>query len=103
MRSHKFALVRIPANLSFDDLHLALNPDSGTVEFDWAPLREIMAANTELTLGSDAEVMDLIGAWYSYLRLEGYQHEVAEQCLVSCEAEKAFGIGRMAAGPDTVH
>jgi hypothetical protein len=103
MGSMKFSMVRIPDDLSFDDLHLDLDPGSGTMEFDWAPLREIMKANAELSLDTEAEVTDLIGAWYQYLRLNGYRHDVAEQYLSSCEAEEQFGVDRLSSGPDTFH
>jgi len=103
MSSTKFAMVRIPSDLSFDDLHLTVDADSGTMEFDWAPLREILEANADLTLSRDEEISELIGAWYGYLRLSGYRHDVAERCLAKCEAERALGIDRMLAGPDTIH
>ena len=101
--STEFSVTKIPDDLSFDALNLAIDPDTGTLEFDWAPLREILALNPELSLNSDSAVIDLIGAWYSYLRLNGYRHEVAEQYLLSCEAAREFGAGHLFAGPDTVH
>jgi hypothetical protein len=103
MPDRDFALVRIPADLSFDDLHLEMDPVGNTLEFDWAPLRSIVEANADLTLTCDAEISELIFAWYGYLRLTGYRHEVAERYQVSCEAVRAFGIGRIVAGPDTAH
>jgi hypothetical protein len=103
MSSGEFALVRIPDHVRFDDLHLEVDAIGDTLEFDWAPLREILEANADLTLRCDADVSELIFAWYGYLRLGGYRHEVAERYRVSCEAVRAFGIGRIVAGPDTAH
>ena len=99
----KFALVRIPTGLSFEDLHLEVDPIGDMLEFDWAPLREILAANSDLSLRCDADISELIFAWYSYLRLGGYRHEVAERYRMNCEAEREFGVGRIVAGPDTAH
>jgi len=103
MSSGKFALVRIPVDLSFDDLHLEVDPINDMMEFDWAPLREILKANADLTLSCGAEIAELIFAWYGYLRLGGYRHEVAERYRMSCEAARVFGIDRILAGPDTTH
>jgi hypothetical protein len=103
LSSEKFALVRIPADLSFDDLHLEVDAVGDMLEFDWAPLREILKANADLALRCDADISELIFAWYGYLRLGGYRHEVAERYRVNCAAARAFGIGRIVAGPDTAH
>jgi len=103
MSVSRFALVRIPDELSFDDLRLALKPDGRTFQFDWGPIREIMRVNTELSLSHDEEVIDLIGAWYSGLRLRGYRHQLAEQHLATCDALREFGVERLVAGPDTPH
>lgn len=103
MSSGKFAMVRIPPHLSFDDLHLEVDSVNDMMEFDWAPLREILEANADLTLNCDAEISELIFAWYGYLRLGGYRHEIAERYWVSCEAARTFGMGRIMAGPDTMH
>ena len=103
MSRGKFALVRIPAGLSFDELHLEVDPIKDMLEFDWAPLQEILEANIELTLIRDADISELIFAWYGYLRLDGYRHEVAERYRGSWEAARTFGIGRLVAGPDTAH
>jgi hypothetical protein len=103
MDATKFDLVRIPENVSFDDLHLDADPVSDTMEFDWAPLHAILEANADLMLSCDAEVSELIVAWYSYLRLNGYRHEIAEQFFGHFEAAREFGIDRISAGPDTAH
>ena len=99
----EFSVIRIPDELRFDELNLLVDSDSGTLEFDWAPLRRIVELNAEVTLDSDAAVIDLIGAWYSYLRLTGYRHDVAERYFLRCEAVRQFGVGRLFAGPDTLH
>ena len=60
--SIEFSVIRIPDELRFDELNLLVDSDSGTLKFDWAPLRKIVELNAEVTLDSDAAVIDLIGA-----------------------------------------
>jgi len=103
MRSIEFSLIRIPDDLSFDDLNLMIDPDTGTLEFDWGPLRTIVGLNADLSLEAEAAVIELIIAWYGFLRLQGYRHDVAEHYFRDCEAMRQFGAGRVMAGPDTLN
>src|SRR6476620_8358768 len=99
--SIEFSVVKITDEVSFDDLHLEIDPASGALQFDWKPLRQILASNPELTFTHDSQVIDLIAAWYSGLRLSGYRNDAAELFYKQCEALRTFGTSRVFPVPHT--
>lgn len=98
--------ISIPDGLAFADLHMARDPATGDVIFDWAPIEKICAASgLDIALFRDSHednVGGLIVAWYAHARAQGEPIDpVQEQILAEVVAEDALGAYRVQRGPAT--
>src|SRR3990170_5476567 len=91
-------MVSIPEGLDFSELHLARDPRTGAIEFEWAPIERICAASgLDVALfrsGPEDNVAGLITAWYAEHRGHGGAADtVQEDLLAEVRAEDGRGGG----------
>ncbi len=66
--------ISIPEGLAFSDLALSRNPQTGDIEFDWAPIAQICAHNgiDPVALARvPGDVAGLVASWYAQHRRAG--------------------------------
>ena len=90
--------VSIPEGLDFSELHLARDPRTGAIEFEWAPIERICAASgLDVALfrsGPEDNVAGLITAWYAEHRARGGAADpVQEEIIAEARAEDERGGG----------
>lgn len=90
--------ITIPDGVTFADLHLTRDPQTGEIDFDWAPIEAICAASgldIDLLRTSDDNRAALVVAWYTEHRARGGDPDpVQEDLLAEVAAEDARGHGQ---------
>jgi hypothetical protein len=99
--------LHIPSDVQFSDLHLARDPVTKDLSFDWEPLERICQASgitLEQLLEEREEVLaELIVAWYEAHRNSGGEPDlVQEQLIAEAMAEDQFGVAAVQKGNDTI-
>jgi hypothetical protein len=107
MSTSRSVRLRIPADVHFCDLHLARDPVTKDLLFDWEPLERICEASgieLEQLLEQRMEVLaELIVAWYEVHRKSGGEPDlVQEQMVAEVLAEEQFGLAAVQKGNDTL-
>jgi hypothetical protein len=97
--------LHIPSDVDFSDLHLARDPITKDLSFDWEPLERICDASgvkLEKLLEEREEVLaELIVAWYEVHRNSGGEPDlVQEQLIAEAMAENQFGPAAVQKGND---
>lgn len=93
---HKITPISIPVGVSFSELRLARDPQTGDVSFDTSVIERIEAesglpAGFFMSQPEDA-VAALITTWYSqHLAAGGERDEVADDLIAEVRAEDAAG------------
>jgi hypothetical protein len=92
--SKKLMGVKIPEHLRFADLHLARDPQTLAVSFNWEPIEQICERSginlAMLRDGPEDNVAGLIVAWYAHHRAAGgVADPVAEQLIREVRREDA--------------
>lgn len=83
-------VVEIPVSISFDDLELTRNADTGDVEFNPHILEQI-CANNNLPFTQDI-VSTLLAEWYAcHIASGGQLNPAMEQIVAEIEAEQYTG------------
>ncbi|MBS1211036.1 MAG: hypothetical protein H6R19_3434 [Proteobacteria bacterium] len=89
--------VNIPEDVTFADLRLARNQQTGDVIFEWAPIEAICdASGIDVDIfrdGNAGKIGAFIVAWYHAHRFaNGTPDLVAEQLIAEMEARNIAGI-----------
>ena len=92
----KYTLIAIPQGMTFADLRLARDPQTGDVSFDTVIIERIEAASglpAGFLMGQDEDALaDLIATWYaSHLAAGGARDPVADDLIAEVRAEDAAG------------
>lgn len=95
--------VSIPEDISFADLHLQRNQQTGDVIFEWAPIEAICeASGIDIEVfreGNARKISSFILSWYNAHRFAGGTPDlVAEQLIAEHEAGKLAGAVNVQAG-----
>ncbi len=90
--------ISIPDDLDFSELRLTRDPQTGEIEFDWAPIERICAASgLDVALfrsGPEGNVAGFLTAWYfEHLARGGATDPVQEDLLIEMRAEDERGGG----------
>ena len=90
--------ITIPDGVRFADLKLARDPQTGDLEFEWAPLERICeASGIDLAVFRDApedNVAALLVAWYHAALANGEPRDpVQDDLIAEARAEDARGGG----------
>lgn len=92
------ARITIPDGITFADLRLTRDTQTGEIEFDWAPIEAICAASgldIELLRASEDNRAALLTSWYFEHRAHGGAPDpVQEDLLAEVVAEDARGHGQ---------
>jgi hypothetical protein len=99
--------LRIPSDVHFSDLHLARDPVTRDLLFDWEPLERICEESgielEQLVEQSVEVVAGLIVAWYEVHRKSGGEPDlVQEQMIAEVMAEEQYGSAAVQKGTDTL-
>ncbi|MFN2288670.1 MAG: hypothetical protein ABR578_10105, partial [Chromatocurvus sp.] len=89
------ARITIPDHVTFADLHLTRDPQTGGIEFDWAPIEAICVAsglNITLLRESEDNRAGLVVAWYAeHLARGGARDPVQDDLIEEALIEEAHG------------
>ncbi len=84
MDNHPTPLI-IPDDLDFSDLALLLDPDTGDLSFDWAPIERICeASGLEIAIFEDEStdnLSELIIEWYAVHLASGGEPDPVQESL----------------------
>lgn len=98
MAHQKQARIVIPADVQFSDLKLARDPQTGDMEFDWAPIERICAASG-IDIGlfhnqPEDNVGGLLAQWYAQHRAAGGAPDLVMDDLIGeADIEDTHGHG----------
>ena len=90
--------VIIPTDLSFSDLKMARDPQTGDASFDWAPIKRICDASGVhidfLRAGPEDRLASLLTTWYRYhLAAGGLPDPVYADLISEAALEDLHGHG----------
>jgi len=79
--------VTIPEGVNFADLHLARDPATGAVSFDWTPIERICEASgidvATLRHAPEDRVAGMIVTWYEHHRAAGGARDAVQEDLIA--------------------
>jgi len=87
--------ITIPDDVTFADLHMTRDPQTGDVSFDWSPIEAICAASdldVALLRESEDNLAALVTAWYAeHLAHGGARDPVQDELIEEALIEGAHG------------
>lgn len=89
----KYTLIAIPQGMTFADLRLARDPQTGDVSFDTVIIERESGLPAGFFMGQDEDAVgELIATWYDrHIAAGGARDAVADDLIAEIKAEDAAG------------
>jgi hypothetical protein len=91
-----YSRITIPSDVAYSDLKMSRDPETGDVEFDWAPIKRICdASRIDIAVfldGPEDNLAELLTLWYSrHLAAGGAPDGVQEDLIAEARLEGERG------------